>query len=236
VTNEEQPTELERILTRLENIPLFARIIVYVVIIVAVLTAAAKIIEDVPKILSIFSPSKSRPAPFDAQVQIIDSPSVLFWVVNDDINHTYCPIAVRMFMDITNLQPFPKMLSEVTVEAQDVDGNWIRLPHIHFDRGVQLYMGSDPTNVRRVEANVVDQMIRGRSLEPHVPLRGWMFFKKAFQNDFSRVRITVKDTFGVAHTTGPLRALNTGLKTVNVITTDQKRDLTKLHINYHCGV
>jgi hypothetical protein len=235
VIKEEQQPEVERLLARLEHIPLFARIIVYVVIIVAVLTGAAKIIEDVPKILSIFSPSRPRPAPFDAQVQIIDFSSVVFWVVNDDINHTYCPIPVRMFMDITNLQPFPKMLSELTVEAEDVDGNWIRLPHIHFDSGAQLYMGSDPTNVRRVDANVVDQMIQGRSLDPHVPLRGWMFFKNPFQYDFSRVRITVKDRLGVEHTTGPLRALNRSLQTANVITTAMKRDLTKLHINYHCG-
>ena len=233
----EEPTQVENLLTRLKNIPVFARIIVFVLVVTAVLIAASTMLDHAPKKLSIFSPSKPAPAPFDAQVEVIlQLPAPLFWVVNDEANHTYCPVPVPMFMDITNLQPSPAMLSEVTVEAQGVDGNWIRLPHVRFVRGAQLYMGSDPTKVGQVEANIVDQMIQDRRrLNPHVPLRGWMFFKNPLQSNFSKIRIRVKDTLGVEHTTGPLQALNTNVQTAPVILTGMKRDLTKLNVNYQCG-
>lgn len=241
---ETEPLTLDReILSKLRNKRPIAVMIVVAMILLLGLKYANNLHDEVVKVGAwLFAEKKTEPATFAVRLDLLLEPTVpLFYIVRGS---SACAAPVVLSLSVTNLQTFPVTIFDYTVEAQDNDKKWVKLPKLPMIKNQQIYADTPEMGLAsaalldKVDPSPLDLQLTPTSiLQPHVPLVGIAFFDNPFPHIFSDVRVTIQDTLGNQFTSDTLYAKPSNLLTALSLefNTHKRLDLKKLYINDHCG-
>jgi hypothetical protein len=231
----------ERWIKKIKNHPVVAAFIVAGTLVLGVLTFTNTLHDEWEKVLSWLHPQEP-PDAYAARVDVLmqdDYP--MFWIIRDWTKPVACPAMIQMTISITNLQTFPATLAEYTVEVLDANDHWVTLPHITLGAGDQVYVSlvknSTSVTLEDLEPRPLDQQLTAANflLQPHIPLRGFMFFNDPLRYAFHHVRVKLRDTLGVQFISKPLWPEVGDVQGTQFTRESKELNLTDYHIDYHCG-
>jgi hypothetical protein len=231
---QKEESRADRWLRRIKDHPVITTFIVIGSLALSLLTYANTFHEQWEKMLSWVHPPKPL-APFALRVDVIfQEEKTVFWVTKPYNPSIICEAALALVLSTTNLQSHPVVIDYFKVEALDANGKWAKIPHIDLLPQQHVYSGSDPTHVRVMTGELLENSLAGHHLiQPHEPVRGWTFFESPFL--VSVVRVTVRDSEGVEFTSEPLFPPSQSIQMSSVTFGDEVIDVTKHQVDYHCG-
>jgi hypothetical protein len=236
-----EPDTLDkRLLTKLRNIPVIARIIVLVAIVGASLASVNKIHEEWETMMSWLGPPKPPDPAFSVEVlTIVNGEAPFFWITKREDKSAVCATPLALTIAITNLQPHPAKIDYYEVEALNVNDKWVKVPRIPNQSSDQkVYAGLDPGNLTIITGPFLDRLAVSTLFESHVPVSGWAFFDLPFPGSVAVFKVTVRDTEGHQFTSEPLTPPVQSLQAYDMGVGEHNYylDHTKHQFSYHCGL
>jgi hypothetical protein len=145
----------------------------------------------------------------------------------------FCRVPIMAEVYLTNTQTHAAMLTDLHVEAMDVNGQWEKVSIINSDFASPIYVGSDLKNVRQIEATdgkYLDQQIVGKNIGPGETKSGWLFLTQELNRDIrGPLKFSLSDLQGIVYVVGPVNTTSSvGLPVGAVHTMSAIKDLTPL--------
>ncbi|MBZ5631238.1 MAG: hypothetical protein LAO06_20485 [Acidobacteriia bacterium] len=173
-----------------------------------------------PKLVAISKPESTpeRSEPFNVACESIFFASStdkisLFWIVIEGGAPSATikvPLSAMCYLRLVNLQSVSSVLNELNVEAETIDGQWIRLATL--EGGNVFFVPFDPQDPKETplfkramlfEMVPFDLLVRGRALAPRETVRGWIYLiyprKDPPKRVTGKLRFTVSDTTGATY-------------------------------------
>jgi len=140
--------------------------------------------------------------PFSAAAEgglfIEDSNPGMLWTLNTSLK-TIAPINALLNLRIVNNQSEASVVSELDVEANTTDGQWIK-PAMIDGRTVQIFMApnADLKTATLIKAVTLDEILSNRAMSPKETVTGWILLVYPHGKEIynGKYRFSIADTRG----------------------------------------